>query len=79
MLNIQNVSIHFGGRYLFDNVSISVGAEDRIGLIGRNGTGKSTMLKLIYGLESLESGKISLPNGYKIGYLPQEIKTDSEK
>ncbi len=79
MLNIQNVSIHFAGRYLFDNVSISVGENDRIGLIGRNGTGKSTMLKLIYGLESPESGKISIPNKYKIGYLPQEIKTDSDK
>ncbi|MDT3740458.1 MAG: ABC-F family ATP-binding cassette domain-containing protein [Candidatus Kapabacteria bacterium] len=79
MLNIQNVSIHFAGRYLFDNVSISVGENDRIGLIGRNGTGKSTMLKLIYGLESPESGKILIPNKYKIGYLPQEIKTDSDK
>lgn len=79
MLNIQNVSIHFAGRYLFDNVSISVGDNDRIGLIGRNGTGKSTMLKLIYGLESPESGKILIPNKYKIGYLPQEIKTDSVK
>lgn len=79
MLNVQNISIHFAGRYLFDNVSISVGENDRIGLIGRNGTGKSTMLKLIYGLESPESGKISLPNDYKIGYLPQEIQTDSVK
>ncbi|MCX6156343.1 MAG: ABC-F family ATP-binding cassette domain-containing protein [Candidatus Kapabacteria bacterium] len=79
MLNIQNISIHFGGRYLFDNVSIAVGEGDRIGLIGRNGTGKSTMLKLIYGLESPESGKINLPNDYKIGYLPQELKTNSFK
>ena len=79
MLNIQNISLHITGRYLFENVSISVGENDRIGLIGRNGTGKTTMLKLIYGLESPESGKISMPNGYKIGYLPQEIKTDSIK
>jgi ATP-binding cassette subfamily F protein 3 len=79
MLNIQNISIYFGGRYLFDSVSIAVGSEDRIGLIGRNGTGKSTMLKIIYGLESPESGKVSMPNGYKIGYLPQEMKTDSTK
>ena len=79
MLNIQNLSIHFGGRYLFDNVSMAVGTDDKIGLIGRNGAGKSTMLKLIYGLESPESGKISVPNGYRIGYLPQEIKTDSTR
>lgn len=79
MLNLINISIHFGGRYLFDNISIAVGNNDRIGLIGRNGTGKSTLLKLIVGLESPESGKISMPNGYKIGYLPQEIKTESTK
>lgn len=79
MLNISNLSIHFAGRYLFDNVSIAVGENDRIGLIGRNGSGKSTMLKLICGLESPESGKIAMPNGYKIGYLPQEIQTDSTR
>ena len=79
MLTLTNISIHFGGRYLFDNISIAVGESDRIGLIGRNGTGKSTLLKLIMGLESAESGKISKPNNYKIGYLPQEIKTDSTK
>jgi len=79
MLNIQNISIQFGGRFLFDNVSIAVGDDDRIGLIGRNGTGKSTMLKLIYGIENPESGKIFYPNNYKIGYLPQEIKTESTK
>jgi ATP-binding cassette subfamily F protein 3 len=79
MLNVQNISIHFGGRYLFDNVSIAVGDNDRIGMIGRNGAGKSTMLKIIYGLETAESGKVSIPNSYKIGYLPQEIKTESTK
>lgn len=79
MLNVNNISMQFGGRFLFDNVSISVGENDRIGFIGRNGAGKSTMLKVIYGLENPESGSISKPNGYKIGYLPQEIKTNSTK
>lgn len=79
MLNIQNISIHFGGRYLFDNVSIAIGDNDRIGFIGRNGAGKSTMLKIIYGLETPETGKINKPNNYKMGYLPQEITTDSTK
>jgi ATP-binding cassette subfamily F protein 3 len=79
MLNILNVTVNFGNRFLFDNVSIAVGENDRIGLIGRNGAGKSTMLKIIYGLETPESGKINMPNGYKIGYLPQEIQTDSIK
>ncbi len=63
MLNILNVTVNFGNKFLFDNVSIAVGENDRIGLIGRNGTGKSTMLKIIYGLETPESGKINMPNG----------------
>ena len=79
MLTINSVTMQFGGRYLFDNVSVAVGDGDRIGLIGRNGNGKSTLLKLIMGLETPEVGKISMPNGYKIGYLPQEIKTTSTK
>ena len=79
MLTINSVTMQFGGRYLFDNVSVAVGEGDRIGLIGRNGNGKSTLLKLIMGLETPEVGKISMPNGYKIGYLPQEIKTTSTK
>ena len=79
MLTVNNISIQFAGRFLFDNVSISIGENDRIGLIGRNGAGKSTLLKLIMGTESPDSGKVSAPNGYKIGYLPQEIKTTSTK
>lgn len=79
MLNLTNISIQFAGRFLFDNVSISIGDDDRIGLIGRNGAGKSTLLKLIIGTEKAESGKISIPNGYKIGYLPQEIKSNSTR
>jgi len=78
MLYISGLTIHFAGRYLFDNVTFSVSPKDRIGLVGRNGTGKTTLLKLIAGLEQPESGTISRPNDYTIGYLPQEGSSQSK-
>ncbi len=79
MLNISNLSVQFGGNYLFDSVSFALRRNDRIGLIGRNGTGKSTLLKIINGLMQPEEGSVHKPNGYKIGYLPQEIDSHSTK
>ncbi|MDA3843831.1 MAG: ABC-F family ATP-binding cassette domain-containing protein, partial [Candidatus Kapabacteria bacterium] len=78
MLNISNLSIHYGNRYLFDSVSIAVRPLDRIGLVGRNGTGKSTLLKIITGEELPEEGTVSMPNDYTLGYLAQEMETGSE-
>lgn len=79
MLTINGLSIHFGGKYLFNDVSFNVSKNDRIGLIGRNGTGKSTLLKIISRHEESEKGTIIQPRDYTIGYLPQEISTDSTK
>lgn len=79
MFSINNLSIHFGGHYLFDDVSMTISEKDRIGLIGRNGTGKSTLLKIIAGEISPETGNITKPNSFTIGYLPQEINTKSTK
>ncbi len=78
MLSISNLSIHFSGRYLFDNVNIHIGQKNRIGLIGRNGAGKSTLLKIIFGIEQPEDGLITKPNEYKVGYLPQEGNIESQ-
>lgn len=78
MLSISNLSIHYAGRYLFDDVNIHIGPKDKIGLIGRNGSGKSTLLRIICGLEEPEEGCITKPNEFKIGYLPQEGKIDSQ-
>lgn len=79
MLNVNNISIQFGGRYLFDNVSFAVGSGQRIGLIGRNGAGKTTLLRIISGEQTAEEGSVSMPKSYSVGYLPQEIITDSQK
>lgn len=78
MLTLSNLSVHFGGRHLFDDVSVMIGDKDKIGLIGRNGTGKSTLLKIISGIEEASSGNVIYSNDYTIGYLPQEIESNSQ-
>jgi ATP-binding cassette subfamily F protein 3 len=79
MLGVNSLSIQFGGAFLFDNVSFVVRERDRIGLIGRNGNGKSTLLKIIAAIQIPEQGNVSFPNGYRIGYLPQDLDTVSDK
>ncbi len=79
MLHLNNISLHFAGHYIFDDVSITINPEDKIGLIGRNGAGKTTLLRLISGLMQPDEGRIIKPNDYSIGYLPQELKINSNK
>ncbi len=78
MLTVTDLAVDFGSRILFDNVTFSIKKKDKIGLAGRNGSGKSTLIKLIKGLESPTDGSISFPNGYTIGYLPQELQITSK-
>jgi len=73
MISVNSVTVSFGGFSLFENVSYLINTRDRIGLAGKNGSGKSTMLKLIAGLQSTSAGSISKPNGIKIAYLPQDM------
>ncbi|MFA6569763.1 MAG: ABC-F family ATP-binding cassette domain-containing protein [Bacteroidota bacterium] len=79
MIQASNISIHFANRYLFDGISFTVNLKDRIGLIGRNGTGKSTLLKILNGIIKPEEGLITTPKDFRLGYLPQETVTNSEK
>ena len=72
MISIQNLSVEFSSKSLFDNVTFVINKRDRIALVGRNGAGKSTMLKIIAGLQSPTSGSVSKPNDITIGYLPQQ-------
>lgn len=78
MLQATNLSIIFGSRILFDNVTFTIQPRDRIGLVGRNGVGKSTLLKAINGEISAQEGSISKPGGYTIGFLKQEIRDQNE-
>lgn len=78
MLAAQRLFLSFGGRDIFKNISFNVRPKERIGLIGKNGAGKSTMLKAIAGKIHLDQGEISIPKTYKIGYLAQEINSQSD-
>ncbi len=71
MVSIDNVTVAYGGFVLLDGINFHISETDKIGLVGRNGAGKSTVMKLIMGLQSPSSGRIDKPSGMTIGYLPQ--------
>ena len=71
MISIDNLKVEFGVKPLFDNVSFVINDKDHIALVGKNGAGKSTMLKIICGLQKPTSGNVAIPNDTTIGYLPQ--------
>lgn len=73
MVSVNGVTVSFGGYNLFDNVSFLINPKDRIGLAGKNGAGKSTMLKILAGYQNPTKGEVSRPKDCKIGYLPQDM------
>jgi ATP-binding cassette subfamily F protein 3 len=73
MISINNLSVEFSAKTLFDNISFVINQKDKIALVGKNGAGKSTMLKIIAGLQLPTSGNISKPSEVTIGYLPQQM------
>ena len=73
MLNIHNLSVSFGGSYLFEEVTFRLGTGDRVGLVGKNGAGKSTMLKILAGDFKPDSGQIATEKEVKLGFLRQDI------
>ena len=77
MLNLTNISVSFGGRDLYKNISFQINNKDKIGIVGKNGAGKSTLLKLITGDQQPTSGSIQKQSMLTIGYLPQELKVNS--
>ena len=79
MLNLTNITVSFGGRDLYKNISFQINPKDKIGIVGKNGAGKSTMLKLITGEQKPNSGTINTTNSLSIGYLPQEINVSSSE
>lgn len=77
MIAVSNVELHFSGRVMFDKISFLINDNDKIGLTGRNGAGKSTLLKVLKGLQPIDGGDIMYPKGTIIGYLPQELHSQS--
>lgn len=77
MISIDNISVHFGGFTLLDNISFLITPKDKIGLVGKNGAGKSTMLKMIAGEQNPSEGAITKPQNCTIGYLPQQMQVAS--
>lgn len=71
MISINSVTVSYGGFTLLSDINFNISEQDKIGLVGKNGAGKSTMLKLICGLQNPTTGKIAVPGSVKIGYLPQ--------
>ena len=71
MISVEDVTVSYGGFVLLDKINFHISETDKIGLVGKNGAGKSTILKLICGLQNPTSGRIDKPNDVTIGYLPQ--------
>lgn len=76
MLNIHNLSVSFSGEYLFENVTFRLGAGDRVGLVGKNGAGKSTMLKILSRDVEADTGSIATEKSLQIGFLRQDVDFD---
>jgi ATP-binding cassette subfamily F protein 3 len=73
MIKISNLNKSFGDRILFDNLNLNINAKEKIGLVGRNGHGKTSLFKMILNKMDYDSGSISMPKNYRLGYLEQHI------
>lgn len=79
MLGISNIGVNYGGSFLFRNISFVINKKDRIGLVGKNGVGKSTILKIISGIVKPTEGGVDVPKDVEVAYLPQEMKFEQGK
>ncbi|MFI3323359.1 MAG: ABC-F family ATP-binding cassette domain-containing protein [Rikenellaceae bacterium] len=76
MVSVEGITVEFGGTSLFKDISFAINDKDRIALMGKNGAGKSTMLKIIAGERVPTRGKVTVTDGGKVGYLPQHLMVD---
>lgn len=74
MVGVNKITLSFADRFLFNNVSFIINKQERIGLVGKNGAGKSTMLKILAGVQLPDEGNISTPSDFTLGYLPQDME-----
>jgi ATP-binding cassette subfamily F protein 3 len=78
MIQANNLEKAYGKQLIFDDVSFTINPGERVGLVGRNGHGKTTLFRIILGEEHPDSGAIRIPNGYRIGHLSQHLKFTGE-
>ncbi len=79
MVGVNAMTVSFGGRTLFEEISFIINKTDRIGLVGKNGAGKSTLLKILSGESKPTSGEVSFPKDFQIGYLSQDLDFVNDK
>jgi ATPase subunit of ABC transporter with duplicated ATPase domains len=77
MIRLENTSIIFQGRPLFSGINWQITERSRVGLVGVNGSGKSTILKILAGYQEAESGRVVQAKNFTVGYLPQELQASS--
>lgn len=73
MIAVQNLAKRFGNTVLFEDVTFTIGNKEKVGLVGRNGLGKTTLLKIIAGIEQPDEGSVAIPRHYTIGYMSQQL------
>ena len=73
MISVENLTKGFGPRILFENVGFKINPQERVGLVGRNGHGKTTLFRILVGAEQPDAGTVTLPKNYRIGYVQQQI------
>ena len=78
MISVEGLKVEFGVKPLFSDVSFVINERDRIALVGKNGAGKSTMLKILCGMQKPTDGVVAVPNDTTIGYLPQVMKLQDD-
>ena len=79
MISIEGLTVEFGGFTLLDKITYVINKKDRIALVGKNGAGKSTMLKIIAGLQQPSAGSVNMPKDITIGYLPQQMQLSDSR
>lgn len=79
LLQAENISKRYGDKLLFENININISEGQKIALVAKNGTGKTSLLNILAGTDTSDSGKLSRKRDVKIAYLPQEIDLDNNK
>ena len=79
LLSANEIQLAYGYQNLLDGVTLAVGAGEKVGLVGRNGCGKTSLLKILTGASQPDSGEISVRRSLRVGYLPQEFELDPDK